>query len=101
VKRDLRPTRRPQITGDSTAGQAPVLQPRERFVLAGVIGGGAAVGASLADIMAAVARVDRDLTEAEARQILGGLLAYRYIEISGVDRDRYVATRKAIQELER
>ena len=96
MKRTLRPVNRSRVTSHQ-----PQLAPRSRFVLAGVIGGGAAVGASLADIMGAVAAVDRNLTESEARLIIGELLAARLVELSGVDRSRYVATRKGIEEMER
>ena len=97
MKRTLRPVNRSRVTSH----QSRLSAPRSRFVLAGVIGGGAAVGASLADIMGAVAAVDRNLTEAEARLIIGELLAARLVELSGVDRSRYVATRKGIEEMER
>ena len=95
MKRTLRPiTRRPLA-----ASRLPALSQRHRFVLAGVIGGGGAVGSSLADVMQAIARFDRDCTEREALACLGELTIGGYIEASAVDRTRYVARPKGLQEI--
>jgi hypothetical protein len=76
------------------------LSQRQRYCLAAVVGGGAAVGANLGDVLAAVAAVDRNLTEREVRMLLGSLLATGLVELSGVDRARYVATPKGIEVAE-
>jgi hypothetical protein len=91
------PYRRSPVSGLRSAVS---LTTRSRFCLAAVVGGGAAVGANLGDVLAAVAAVDRTLTEREVRTLLGELLATGLIELSGVDRARYVATPKGIAEAE-
>ena len=53
-----------------------------------------------ATAVAAVAAVDRTLTEREVRMLLGSLLATGLVELSGVDRARYVATPKGIEVAE-
>jgi hypothetical protein len=78
----------------------PLLSTRQRYCLAAVAGGGAAVGANLGDVLAAVAAVDRTLTEREVRMLLGSLLATGLVELSGVDRARYVITPKGLEVLE-
>ena len=78
----------------------PPLSQRHRNCLAAVIGGTAAVGANLGDVVAAVGRTDRLITEREVRDIMADLLAERLIEYSGLDATRYVPTPRGIEVIE-
>ena len=73
------------------------LTQRHRNCLAAVIGGTAAIGANLGDVVTAVGRTDRLITEREVRSIMGDLLALHLVEYSGLDATRYVPTPKGIE----
>ena len=89
--RDWRKWPRPLPT--SPGGYADMkLTQRHRNCLAAVIGGTAAVGASLGDVVSAVGQTDRLITEREVRDALRDLLALHLVEYSGLDRTRYVPT---------
>lgn len=81
----------------STPTARPQLTQRHRNCLAAVIGGGASVGASLADVFDKVGRLDRLITEREISALMNDLLAAHLIEYSSIDASRFVPTPKGIE----